>query len=319
MFGRFDEVISRLVSFFITPILNIAILSFMLTFMLAGQNKLATLFPQIDAGGLLAYVLNMVKLIFSGDYNIEGVIRGSSQALVNLSSSLLLIVLLAFLIVIFLIDRTIYYLGWFVPFDFAFDLAAYGREHAGDRRVRQLYEVLGVDLDFRDAYGVVATYLGNRSSDPVRMKSRDGMIKSVNAAAATFCYLEAYLVILVAMFVYSIATGFFDLAWVALGLALTLFFGFCCAVWYSRSYQELIAHDIDSFVWLRCYDESAARFAPLAERAAPFLHTAHASGFVDRLLSPLYLTYSPSGIGYGLRLMLSPIRQPAKEKDGAGE
>src|SRR5437764_13781789 len=120
MLVRFDESLQRLVSLFLAPVLNVALLSFMLTYSLAG-TPLTSLTSGIDTGGLSAYLLNIGRVLLSGQYqSVSDLLSKQGDTRVKVSGVLLLVIFFGIIGAIFFIDRIIYLLVCLVPFIFTF-------------------------------------------------------------------------------------------------------------------------------------------------------------------------------------------------------
>ena len=81
MIGRLDEVLKRLFSFFVAPLLNVIIISLILNLCLADSYSISALVSQLDFGGITKYITELLTALFSGNFESlrEYLTRFSSQ------------------------------------------------------------------------------------------------------------------------------------------------------------------------------------------------------------------------------------------------
>jgi hypothetical protein len=298
MIGRIDELVQRLFAFFVLPVVNVTIVSLLLHWCLANEYSVSSLFAKLDIGGVTQYFANLLAAIFSGNFDTLKEMAGRySNQIATVSNVVALVIFLTLVIVMFLLDRAIYYVNWFVPLDYEFDLAAYGALQCGDTRLRRLYALLGQPFDFATAAGVVRSFLGEHSVDAYRIVRRNALARSQSIARAGFDYAKSYVCLLVLALVFSFFTPVLKTASIAVCLAVAAAIALAYLIWYSNAYRELLEFDIDGFVWLRTYDQKDDRFVKAPEDGfdpcSGLLHPA--SG---RLLDIVYLKHHPAGVLY---------------------
>ena len=297
--SRIDEIAHRVVSLILVPILTVTILSLILSFSLQRGGRLPSFSASLDTNGLIAFILHLGSTILVGEYaGLSGYFTG----LVNLSGMLSLVALFLLIILVCMIDRAIYYLGWSFPFDFEFDMDAYARANVDDPRISQFHELVGQSLSFSDAYGVGATYLGMKSTDPYRLQSRSFVLSRISLALDGFNYAKGYSVILVGLMIlwpFNAAIhnvfSFSRLAWFLLAACLSLLFW---ALRYSHMYQELVLQDMDHFVWVSyCRGDDEKSMSHDKNEGVVATNDTAPKG-VNRFLHRLFLKFDPAGPYY---------------------
>jgi hypothetical protein len=306
---RLGEGIQRLFSALAFPVCSVALLSLILSIASKGAGGLASVTSKLGATGLFAYILNVgAALINGGSDQFKDIVMQHDQALIKASGVFSIVVLLVFVIVIYLIDRAIYYVGWVFPFDFEFDCDAYGERHADSKRVGQLYRLLGsVHFPFSDAYGVVSTYLGAKTPGSYGLRERPAMLARADLALEWFYYAKGFaiiiLLILIATFAHPLQ-GIFSrahLLWCFVAALAGMAF---CAFRYSHSYRESVTYDVEHFIWISCYSEAERKSVELETDDTEFLRVDRPKSPIDRLMAPLMLRYDPSGLSYLWQLVV---------------
>ena len=182
MLERIDEISDRLLTFFLSPILNFIILSIIYSKCFGDKTV-----------SLLSYISNLLSSIdisrIFHDYYMSLVesfpqIFGpaSLSAASGIASYLIFFLSIGLILMVFLIDRLLYAVGWFLPPDVEFDFAYYQIAKINGQRVKHLYDelVAPAEVKFSDAYGIIRSYLGEQSEDKFRDAFRAGTIKAVS-------------------------------------------------------------------------------------------------------------------------------------------
>jgi hypothetical protein len=308
MIGRIDELIQRLFSFFVLPVLNVTIVSLLLHWCLADQYSVSSLVAKLDIGGITQYFANVLGAIVSGNFDtIKDLAGRYSNQIAAVSNIVALMVFLTIVILMFVLDRAIYAVNWIIPLDFNFDLASYGAQHCDDTRVRRLFSLLGQPFDFTAATGVVRSYLGEHSVDAYRVVRRNALVRSQGIARTGFDYAKSYVCLLVVAWLFALVAPVLKLSSITVLLAVGVVIGLAYLVWYANAYQELLEFDIDGFIALRFYDKGSDRFVKPAEEEAD-LCTGLARPVSNSLLDTLCLKHHPAGMlyeiyGLGCRLV----------------
>jgi hypothetical protein len=298
MIGRIDELVQRLFSFFVLPVLNVTIVSLLLHWCLSDQYSVSALFATIDVGGLTQYFANLLGAIVSGNFDTIKELAGRySSQIATVSNIVALLVFLTIVIAMFLLDRAIYCVNWLVPLDYEFDLATYGGRHCEDVRLRRLFSLLGQPFDFAAAIGVVRSYLGERSIDAYRVARRNALARSQAIARTGFDYAKSYTCLLFVAWLVALVSPLLKLSSITLLLVAAIVIALAYLIWYARAYQDLLEFDIDSFIALRAYDQAGDRFVKPSEEGLDLC-----AGFVrppaNRLLDMLCLKHQPAGVLY---------------------
>jgi hypothetical protein len=309
MFGRIGESIGRVFAIFVTPVCSVSLLSLILSMSSNGVGGMKPLASRLGATGLVAYILNVGSAIINGESDqLKDIIMQHEQTLLRASGMFSIVLLFVFALAIYLIDRMIYYIGWVFPFDFEFDFDAYGEKHADSRRIGQLYRLLGsVHFPFSDAYGVVRTYLGTKIPGPFGLRQRPSMLARTDLAMEWFHYAKGYAIIVLLIFALTFTHtlyGIFNrghLAWGFLAAIAAMAF---CAFRYSYAWRDLVAYDVEHFIWASCYSPEARRSVELECDDVGFLRVPRRLSLIDRIMAPLMLRYDPSGLSYLLQLLL---------------
>ncbi len=312
---RIDEVISRLFSAFMTPVLNVMLISLVLSSSLAPHASLGSLLPNIDDVGLAGYTLGAVKILFSSKADVlEDILKSNGANIVNWSGRVAIIVVIVFSVAIYLLDQALYFLGWLAPFHLDFDFAAYARAQRQAPRLKKLYHVLKSKMPLREAHGVLSMYLGASNSDPARLKQRDALRKTIANAYVYLCYARAYILLTLFLLLYALALGGFKplaaLAWLIVAV---LVFALC-VVRYSHAYQRLVEFDVDCFIWARHYDAAHGKFVNLGEADTGFLADGRRPSLIDDWLARLCLRSPPSGYWRALQALFG-VRPRAGEPE----
>jgi len=300
MIGRVDELIQRLFSFFVLPVLNVTIVSLLLHWCLSEQYSVSALIAKLDIGGVTQYFANVLGAIVSGNFDtIKDLAGRYSNQIATVSNIVALIVFLTIVILMFLLDRAIYYVNWIVPLDYGFDLAAYGAQHCGDARIRRLFSLLDQPFDFAVATDVVRSFLGEHSVDASRVARRNTLARSLGVARTTFEYAKSYMCLLVLAWLIAMVAPVLKLSSITLLLAVTVAIALGYLIWYANAYQELLEFDIDSFIAMRSYDAGNDRFVKPPEDG-PDLCAGLIQPASKRLLGMLHLKHHPAGVLYDI-------------------
>jgi hypothetical protein len=305
---RIGEGIQRLFSALVIPVCSVALLSLILSIASKGAGGLAAVTSKLGATGLFAYILNVGSALVGGEGDqLKEIIMQHDQALIKASGVFSIVLLFVFVIAIYLIDRLIYYVGWVFPFDFEFDCDAYGEKHADSKRVGQLYRLLGsVHFPFSDAYGVVSTYLGAKSPASYGLRERPAMLARADLALDWFYYAKGFAIIILLILILTFGhplQGVFSrahLLWCFVAALAGMAF---CAFRYSHSHRELVAYDVEHFIWISCYSEAERKSVELESDNTEFLREGRPKSPIDRLMAPLMLRYDPSGLSYLWQLL----------------
>ena len=300
MIGRIDELIQRLVSFFVLPVINVTIVSLLLHWCLADQYSVSSLIGKLDIGGITQYFANVLGALVSGNFDtIKDLAGRYSSQIATVSNIVAFVMILTIIVVMVLLDRAIYAVNWVVPLDFDFDPETYGAQHRGDARLRRLFFLLGQPFDFATAVGVVRSFLGEHSVDASRLARRNALARSLGIARTTFDYAKSYVCLLLVFWAAALAAPALKLGSITwlLGASLAIAVGYL--IWYANAYQSLLEFDIDSFIAVRSYDARADRFVmPDGQGADPCAGLSRAPS--RRLLDMLSLKHRPAGVLYEL-------------------
>lgn len=307
MVGRIDELIQRLFSFFVLPVLNVTIVSLLLHWCLADQYSISSLFSKVDIGGVTQYSANLLVAIFSGNldtlkdlaarYSRE--IAAVSSQIAAVSNVIAVVVFLTVVILMFLLDRAIYYVNWFVPLDYDFDLATYGAQQRDDTRVRRMYALLDHPFDFVLAVGVVRSFLSESSVDAYRIARRNSLLRTQNTARVGFEYAKSYVCLLLLAWLLAVTTPVLNLGSTTILLAAAIALALAYLVWYANAYRALLEFDVDSFVWFRSFDHQEDRFVKEPD-AGEDLRAALVAPASGGFLAMFYLKHHPAGVFFEL-------------------
>jgi hypothetical protein len=312
MIGRLDEILKRLFAFFVAPLLNVIIISLILNLCLADNYSISALVSQLDVGGISKYITELLTALFSGNFDsLRDYLTRFSSQIAAVSTIVGILLILTIVLVMFLLDRAIYSISWLLPQDFEFDLKAYAAAHHADERIRRLYGLLGRAFDFRTAYGVLTSFLGEQSVDQERVVRRNELAKARSTSRIAFDYAVSYCCLLAAAWLFSIVQGGYFKVWpltIALVVALLAALGYL--IWYANACRDLVEFDIDSFIRLRLYSKQDDRFLSLPEPHADLAVALADPAAARGLRGMLYLRHTPAGIMYEAYLIARRLLRP---------
>ncbi|MEA2988690.1 MAG: hypothetical protein QOG83_1401 [Alphaproteobacteria bacterium] len=311
MMGRLDEIAKRLFAAFVTPLINVIIVSLILNLCLSDQYSIPKLFANLDFGGLTKYISELLIAIFSGNFDtVRDFLTRYSSQIAAASTIVAILLILAIILVMFLLDRAIYYVSWLSPREVEFDLKAYAARHCAGERLRRLYGLIGRAFDFATAYGVVTSFLGEYSADQGRLSRRGELVRAHHASRVGFDYAVSYCILLLAAWVFALfARGYFSFWPLTMVLVVALLVALGDLVWHAHASQALVEFDIDSFIRLRLYGKADDRFLPLPDAGADLcskLAAKTGTGF----LGALNLRHKPAGIIYETYAILRHLFAP---------
>jgi hypothetical protein len=309
--GRLDEILKRLFSFFVAPLLNVIIISTILNLCLSPTYSIPALVSQLDFGGITRYITELLTALFSGNFDSLREYMGRfSNQIAAVSTIVAILVFLMIVLVMYLLDRAIYCASWFVPLDFELDLASYAAAHRADARLRRLYALVGQPFDVDTAYGVARSYLGESSIDEERITRRNALARTRATARLCFDYAVSYCFLLSLAWLFALVVhGYFRLAPLTLVLGIALVVAFSSLIWFANAAQDLVEFDIDSFVRLRLYNKQDDRFMPLRETEVAL--PPPDAGATRGLRGALYLRHQPAGILYAAYVIARRVMSAA--------
>lgn len=291
MIDRLDEILKKFVSVFLFPIVNLICFSLLFYWSSKGvsigiEQKLTS----IDISqGMFSFASEFLK---SNSKVLGDALRDYKSEIGTVGYFVAAATTVFTVLAIYLLDRSAYYLGYFLPPNIEFNVKAYAAI-SGDDDAREiavlhgpLRDIFGAKCRFPECYKIIRSYLGERNADPQRLAVRGKLVQRVDATRTVFCYLKAYCYVAAAIFVYAsfATTNFVPLN--AFVLMLLLMGAMVASAYhYAASYRRLVDYDIASFVWERSY-KKAVEFDRVVLDASFSLRDVPAAGYP---IKPWYL------------------------------
>jgi hypothetical protein len=278
MLERIDDVSNRLLTFFLSPVVNSTILLIIYSWCVKGDKSLYSLLH--ESWFNLSLVVKDLYSVVSKDHKdlleslgpnaltnpaaTAALVAQSATIASGIISYLIFLLSIGLVLTVFLIDRLLFAIGWLVPPDVDFDYAFYGK--INNERTRSLNLNVSPGIDFFDSYGIIRSYLGEQSTDKFRDNFRDGIIKGISRAESYICYVKSYILLTACVLLSAILgkVGIINVSFLILPslfvfcASLAVFFSFCML--YSSKYQQLVEYDVNSFCWLRAFSCEKMKF-----------------------------------------------------------
>ena len=256
MIGRLDDILSKFVAVFLFPIVNLICISFIAYWCARGFN-LSGLVQNVRLSGDVAderfgFVTKFVEENLSV---ITGITSAYGKEIANLSFFMAGLTSALLVLVVYLFDRLTFYIGYLFAPAFNFDIDRYGRAAANAPRAEATRAIFGADRALGATYGVIRAYLGEKNNDPVRLRHRASLLRSIENSTVTVTYVKSYVVITAALLLYSLlfrsalsplATLVVLVLVIAVLAGALAYFSVCC--------RQLVDFDVDSFIWDRSYN-----------------------------------------------------------------
>jgi predicted PurR-regulated permease PerM len=202
---------------------------------------------------LTSVISTSTKFIESNLAAISSALGQYSGAVQTIASAFAAALFFIVVLAIYLIDRSVYYFGYFFPPNFRFDLSAFEKE-ASVGRSEALTQIFSKECTVSKCYGAIRAYLGHKNLDTYRISQRNKIVNGIETAKQVFAYVKAYTVYVIVLLMAS----FGGIAISPLGATITivtLILVLCVTVFYfSAAYQSLIKYDLDSFIWEQSYN-----------------------------------------------------------------
>lgn len=256
MIGRLDDILNKLGAVFLFPIVNLICISFIVYWCARGFN-VAGLIQNVRLPGEVAderfgFVTKFVQENLSV---ITGITSAYGKEIANLSFFMAGLTSALLVLVVYLFDRLTFYVGYLFTPAFNFDIDRYGGAPANAPRAEAVRAIFGTDRALGATYGVIRAYLGEKNTDPVRLRYRASLLRSIERSTTAVTYIKSYALITALLLLYSL---FFRSALSPLATLVVLvlviavlagalaYFSVCC--------RQLVDYDVDSFIWDRSYN-----------------------------------------------------------------
>jgi hypothetical protein len=321
MLTHLDDIIRRLSSFFLVPLVNVLLLSAIVFYCSRNRISLVELIPPINLGDGVQYFLDFLKeKTGTAEIRYDDFVRlfpgfaafttGITAFLASASWITFLFLIFLFFFIIYLIDRVIYVIGWLVPIDYEFDDDLYAAANVDDPRLIELYGLIDTVPAFSRLYGIVQAALWSTgfSRDS---KERQSILSHIRAADDWFAYMKGYIALLaIGIFPLSLLANL-DVWRLALCLTVALSGAALLTMRYAQLHQRLVEHDIDRFLSIELLSRADGKITVITPKPNPDVNAlvamrderVRALGPVGRLLSKLYLRYQDSGVLFALRFL----------------
>jgi hypothetical protein len=252
-----EKLFARFTSVFLAPLINIIFLSLISHFISGGFN-----FNGSQIQGISSHIFDLASSVFKGDIsvNMESIsafVKKNGHSIANASTLFLTAVWVTLVVLVYLIDRLTFHIGYFVPPALQFDLDEYGILNKNTLRLRRFRSLIGEDVPFGIAYAAISAYLGDKNVDKNRLAVRSTVTRAIERAKVAFSYTKAYLLFCLLLLLAFIIHGrhLSALGSASIIVILLLSFMFSCLSYVNFS-KQLVDYDIDSFISDRSYNSS---------------------------------------------------------------
>lgn len=256
MLGRLDDLLNKFAAVFLFPIVNLICISFIVYWCARGFNVTGLMqsvhLPGDGTDERFGFITKFVQENLSV---ITGITSAYGKEIANLSFFMAGLTSALLVLVVYLFDRLTFYIGYLFTPAFNFDIGRYGEAAANAGRMAAVRAIFGTDRPLAATYGVIRAYLGDKNADPVRLRHRASLLRSIENSTATVTYVKSYALITAFLLLYSL---FFRSALSPLATLVVLvlviavlagalaYFSVCC--------RQLVDFDVDSFIWDRGYN-----------------------------------------------------------------
>ena len=328
MLTQLDDVIRRLSSFFLVPLINVVLLAVIIWYCSRNRVSLVELIPHVDIGGGIQYFIDFLKeksgltqirqedmmRLFPG---VAAFTTGLTTFLASASWITFLFLTFLFFLIIYLIDRAVYVIGWLVPLDYEFDDDFYAAANATDERLTALYGLIDTAPPFSRLYGIVRAALWG-SGFTRENKERQSILSHIRTSDDWFTYTKGYMALLVIVLLPLAFLSLTDPWRIALCLLVAFLGAALLTIRYAQLHQMLVEHDVDRFLSVELLSRQNGRITVITPRPDPDMSAlvalrnerVRALGPVSRLLSRMYLRYQDSGVIYAFRFLIGGREEP---------
>jgi hypothetical protein len=246
MLERIDDVSNRLLTFFLSPVLNSTILFIIYSWCVKGDSGLYSLLH--DSWFNLSSVVKELYSLVSKDHKdlleslgpnaltnpaaTAALVAQSATIASGIINYLIFLLSIGLVLTVFLIDRLLFAIGWLVPPDVDFDYAFYGKIN-NEQWTKSLDRNAPSEINFFDTYGIIRSHLGEQSKDKFRDNFRDAIIKGISRVENYICYAKSYILLTACIFFSSIFSKFGIIKFSFLILPSLFFFGASLAAFFS--------------------------------------------------------------------------------------
>jgi hypothetical protein len=250
MLDKLDDIIKRFVAVFLFPLINLLIMISITYFATSTDTYSMSSKINVSVTSILGVSTDFIQTNLATISSALHDYQGAVQTIASASAAASLFI---FVLAIYLIDRAVYYVGFFFPPSFEFDLKSYEAK-ASESRSAALKKIFKTPCEVAKCYGAIRAYLGHKNSDQYRLNQRNKFVQRIETAKTVLAYAKAYVFYLVVVFGSALWSG--GASWKgALGMFVLLVFILVMTVRYlSFEYQTLINYDLDSFIWERSYN-----------------------------------------------------------------
>jgi hypothetical protein len=272
MLAQLDEILNKFVSVFLLPIINMICLSFLFYWSVKGITFDFFKEARVEeiSGSRLGFVSEFVKQNLT---SITSIIQLYKNEITSLSYFMAATTSVLLILLIYLCDRVVYYIGLLAPPVFSFDIDRFSVSPTMDSRQKMLGSILGKPVSLSTAYGIIRSYLGERNADKNRLEFRGKLVKGIEITRIVITYIKSYLIISLVILIGSIFPSMpFSPGGAIMVVLLLLLASLIGHLLYSRQFQHLVEYDVDSFIWERIYkadtkfDVSSLVLAPAAAK-----------------------------------------------------
>jgi hypothetical protein len=246
MLDKLDDIIKRFVAVFLFPLINMLIMV-SITYFATSTDKVKMSSKVSD------FLTNILRA--SADFiqtnlaTISSALHDYHGTFETLTSASAAASLFIFVLTIYLIDRAVYYVGFFFPPNFEFDHKSYAAK-ASEGRSAALKKIFTTNCEVAKCYGAIRAYLGDKNTDQYRLNQRNKYVSRIEAARTVLAYTKAYIFYLLIVFVWS---GGSSWIWSSIVLVFLLVVWGLTVGYLSFEYRTLVEYDLDSFIWERSY------------------------------------------------------------------
>ncbi len=265
MINKIDDIIRRLGAVFLFPLINILMVTLIVYSVTSTDKHTIMAAASSASSGIIGALTELIEKNLTA---IADALKAYKDAVQTISSILAATVFLVVVILVYLVDRTFFYIGYFMPPNFKFDLRSYETK-AREGRDRALKKIFKRPCDIVKIYGTIGAYLSHKNADQYRLARRNELVAGIEHATKIGSYVKAYTIFIVMLLIASAVWSVRISPAGTLAAVLALAIVFLVKVWYvSRCYRALVNFDLDCFIWERSYNSAATLDAGLLEGAA---------------------------------------------------
>ena len=218
MLDKLDEIIKRFVAVFLFPLVNMLIMILITYFATSTNTNGVSSKISLSVTSILHSSAEFIRTNFTAISSALHDFQSTFQTITSASAAASLFI---FVLTIYLIDRVFYYVGFYCPPNFEFDLNSYGAK-VGEGRKAALKSIFKTECEVAKCYGAIKAYLGQKNSDQNRINQRNKFLSSIETAKTVLAYTKAYILYLV--FVFASAAYNEVASWIGAGFVLITLF-----------------------------------------------------------------------------------------------